>query len=252
MDHRVDYTIFAQVYDRLMDKTMYQSWQDFVTQHYPQSAPGRLLDLGCGTGDFAVRMAKLGWRVTGLDLSADMLTLAKERADKAHVTVDWIQGDMRQLAGLGTFDVVTSFDDSICYLPDLASVQATFEAVAGVLPADCPFFFDVHSLHQVDDVFPGFMFNDITEDSAFLWSSYEGKVPHSVEHELTFFTYDDTIDGYTRAMEIQTERTYPAADYRQALIQAGFLPPQLTADFGRGEVQPDTTRWFWQAVRAHA
>lgn len=252
MDHRVDYSIFAQVYDRLMDKDMYPRWQHYVQSSMPVGMTGTLLDLGCGSGDFAVQMAQAGWTVTGLDLSPEMLTLAEARAEQAGVDVTWVQGDMRRLTGLGTFDAVTSFDDSLCYLPDLTAVQETLLAAAGVLVPGGYFFCDVHSLHQTDDVFPGFMYNDITEDSAFLWTTYAGELPHSVEHELTFFTYDEEIDGYTRAMEIQHERTYPLADYQRGLTQAGLIDVQATADFGTAPVTADTTRWFLQGIRSHA
>jgi SAM-dependent methyltransferase len=40
---------------------------------------GRLLDLGCGGGSFAVTLAERGWRVTGVDVSEDQLRLARER-----------------------------------------------------------------------------------------------------------------------------------------------------------------------------
>ena len=222
MDHRVDYSIFAQVYDRLMDKDMYPRWQHYVQSSMPVGMTGTLLDLGCGSGDFAVQMAQAGWTVTGLDLSPEMLTLAEARAEQAGVDVTWVQGDMRRLAGLGTFDAVTSFDDSFCYLPDLTAVQETLLAAAGVLVPGGYFFCDVHSL------------------------------PHSVEHELTFFTYDEEIDGYTRAMEIQHERTYPLADYQRGLTQAGLIDVQATADFGTAPVTADTTRWFLQGIRPHA
>lgn len=249
MDHRVDYSIFAQVYDRLMDKDMYPRWQHFVQKNVPGQHPGTLLDLGCGSGDFAVRMAQAGWTVTGLDLSPEMLTLAAAKAERAGVAVAWIQGDMQDLSGLGSFDVITSFDDSLCYLPRLAAVEKTIQAAAQHLVPGGRLFADVHSIHQTDDIFPGFMYNDVTEDSAFLWTTYAGDAPHSVEHELTFFIYDEAIDGYKRAMEIQKERTYRTADYRRAFTQAGFEDIALTADFGDAAVTPQTARWFFQGRR---
>jgi ubiquinone/menaquinone biosynthesis C-methylase UbiE len=45
--------------------------------------PGRLLDVGCGTGAHGVELAKRGWTVTGVDESADMLRLARERGLEA-------------------------------------------------------------------------------------------------------------------------------------------------------------------------
>lgn len=90
-----------------------------------------------------------------------------------------------------TYQIVTCFDDSVCYMPDIDAVTNVFKQVYSVLDAGGDFMFDAHSLHQMDDLFPGYMYNYQTEDYAFLWTSYEGEVPHSAEHDLTFFLYDE-------------------------------------------------------------
>ncbi len=71
----------------------------------------RALDLGCGTGAIAVRLARLGLHVTLLDASAPMLDFAKRAAQEAGVTdrVVLTHGDAAQLATLfepGSFDVI--------------------------------------------------------------------------------------------------------------------------------------------------
>ncbi len=69
--------------------------------------PGRALDLGCGMGRHAIYMALHGWRVTGLDVAGRALHLARKRADKAGVHIDFVRGDVTRLdkAGVsGPFD----------------------------------------------------------------------------------------------------------------------------------------------------
>src|SRR5690348_16552336 len=72
--------------------------------------PGhRLLDVACGTGVVAVTAARLGARVTGLDLTPELLERARENAGVAGVDVDWYEGDAEQLPfGDAAFDVVLS------------------------------------------------------------------------------------------------------------------------------------------------
>jgi ubiquinone/menaquinone biosynthesis C-methylase UbiE len=57
----------------------------------------RVLDVGSGGGTDAVFMAQCGFRVTGVDISAAALKIAEKRAEKAHVEVDWLRGNVLEL-----------------------------------------------------------------------------------------------------------------------------------------------------------
>lgn len=71
------------------------------------AGPGvRVLDLGCGPGLFAHRLARLGCRVTGVDLSASSLAHARREAEREGLTIDYRQADFRELADVASFDVV--------------------------------------------------------------------------------------------------------------------------------------------------
>jgi ubiquinone/menaquinone biosynthesis C-methylase UbiE len=56
-----------------------------------------VLDVACGTGNATIPAAQAGARVTGLDFSADLLAIARERAADAMVEVDWVEGDAQEL-----------------------------------------------------------------------------------------------------------------------------------------------------------
>ena len=72
--------------------------------------PGqRLLDVGCGTGVVAITSALVGADVSALDLTPELLELARENARIAGVKVKWQEGDAEQLPfGDAEFDVVLS------------------------------------------------------------------------------------------------------------------------------------------------
>lgn len=243
------YQTFASLYDQLFDADLYDDWLAYTTARI---APGsRVLDLAGGAGRLAVLLAQNGYQVTDADLSAEMLSLADQHRQEAGVDLELVEADMTDLAGLPQYEAVTCFADSICYLPDLAAVQRCFQAVADHLPAGAPFFFDVISPYQTDEVYPGYTYNFEDEDHrrAFLWSSYANEeVAHGVIHDLAFFLRQ--ADGcYQRVGETHFERTYALADYQAALTAAGFEDIQVTADFGRQPVDETTTRWFFAAKR---
>ncbi|WP_390406832.1 class I SAM-dependent DNA methyltransferase [Lacticaseibacillus jixiensis] len=242
------YSTFAQVYDTLMDDSLYGRWADYVmkrvTPHHQ-----KLLELAGGSGSLAVLLQKAGYDVALFDLSSEMLALAEQKLVDADLQMPLMQGDMRDLEGLAPVDVVTCFDDSLCYMQDLAQVKVVFQQVYNLLTPGGNFMFDAHSLHQMDDLFPGYMYNYQTEDYAFMWQSYAGDVPHSVEHDLTFFVYDEAIDAYHPLIETHHERTYAQADFVAALEQVGFVDVEVTADFGEAAVTPDAVRWFFSAKK---
>ena len=242
------YQTFAEVYDKLMDQSLYSQWRDYVTKRVaPAGQP--ILELAGGSGFLAVLLAQAGYQVTDFDLSDEMLSLAAEKVEEADAQLALIQGDMRDLSDLPPFPVVTCFDDSICYMANLEEVQQVFTQVASLLPPGGDFLFDAHSLYQMDQIFPGYMYNYQTDDFAFLWHSFVGEVPHSVEHDLTFFLYDEGLDAYKPLTETHKERTYPINDYLDALTASGFEKIEVTADFGRQPIQADSTRWFFHAKK---
>jgi len=82
-----------------------------VYDRVAQCARGpEVLDLGCGTGSVALRLARRGLRVTGVDLSAEMLELARQKAP-ASSALRWVQTSAVELIDHfqpGSFDTITS------------------------------------------------------------------------------------------------------------------------------------------------
>src|SRR6266516_2038563 len=85
----------------------------------------RVLDVACGTGVVAVTAARLGARVTGLDLTPELLEGARENGRIAGVDIEWHQGDVEQLPFAdGTYDMVLSqFGHIFAPRPDVAIAE---------------------------------------------------------------------------------------------------------------------------------
>ena len=67
-----------------------------------------VLDLCCGPGRHAIGLAKRGFAVTGVDLSAFLLAKAQARAQAAQVAVEWLRDDMRHFVRPEAYDLVVS------------------------------------------------------------------------------------------------------------------------------------------------
>ena len=79
---------------------------------------GDALDLGCGPGRHAIPLARRGFRVTAVDLSAFHLTKARERAEAAQAAVEFVQSDMRAFVRADAFDLAVSLFTSFGYFED--------------------------------------------------------------------------------------------------------------------------------------
>ena len=73
----------------------------FVASH----APGRAIDLGCGTGTNAVYLARHGWSAVGVDFAGRAIAKARRRARDAGVSCTFFVGDVAALEVPGPFDL---------------------------------------------------------------------------------------------------------------------------------------------------
>lgn len=236
------YDVFAHVYSALMDEDVFLDWQTYTEELLQKGSS--VLELGCGNGQLGILLKESGYEMEGMDLSEEMLALAYERQQAAHMEFPLIQGDMRDLSNFGTYDAIISFCDSLCYLQTREDLETTFAEVYAHLNEGGDFLFDVFTTEHIATL-DGYAYHDELPGIVFFWDSFEGDVPHSIEHDLSFFIEQE--DGrYERQEELHKERTYPIQDYVNMLEAAGFKNIAVSADFGE-EITGDNTRWFFHA-----
>jgi len=119
---------WQEVYDRLASDYDSQEWThatvaevDFLVDELSVPSGGSILDVGCGTGRHAIELARRGFRVTGVDISAGMLAQAAMAAERAEVEVDWVRGDAAHLTAQ------TQFDAAICLYDGALRLLALYE-----------------------------------------------------------------------------------------------------------------------------
>jgi len=100
------YSSLARAYDLIIAGPV-SNRCDFVQNMLTRRdiLPGSpILDAGCGTGSYSVELAKRGYAVSGLDASADLISVAGEKAEKGGVSVTFETGDILELPSRPNYD----------------------------------------------------------------------------------------------------------------------------------------------------
>ncbi len=139
----------------------------FCESAFPR--PGKLLDLGCGTGRLDLHFARKGFDCTGVDLSPEMLAHAERNATAAGLAIHYQLGNIVDLANVPE----ASFDYAACLFSTLGMVrgpenrEAAIRSVARVLKPGGRFVLHVHNRDFLGLKGKGLWNGDITMSQAY-------------------------------------------------------------------------------------
>ena len=106
--------------------------------------PEKILDLACGFGRHANRLAALGHQVTGIDITLGFLDIAREDAESKGLLVDYQHGDMRTIAYEDEFDRILVMFTSFGYFDDDDNLEV-LKNVRKALRDDGMVIIDIHN-----------------------------------------------------------------------------------------------------------
>lgn len=118
---------------------------DFLEGCFAKHAVGpvrRVLDIACGTGPHLIRLARRGYELTGLDLSAENLAYVKARASRNGLPIDVIRADMTDFQLEPRFDAAICLQDSQGHLLTNEAILSHFRAVAHAVRPGGLYIFD--------------------------------------------------------------------------------------------------------------
>lgn len=115
-------------------------------------AGARILDLCCGQGRHSVRLAQAGYDVTGLDLSPQLLAVARQAAEEAGVKLALVQGDMREIPYQGEFDAIVNMFTAFGYFDSDAENERVWHTAAGALKPGGQFLLDNQNIYAINAV----------------------------------------------------------------------------------------------------
>ena len=241
------YESIASVYDEINAEIDYDLWADTISEWLSENGcpqNGVILDLGCGTGSMTIPLAKRGFDMIGLDLSPDMLSIAREREEREGVSqILWTMQDMTDFSLYGMVDGVVSCLDSINHLSEKAELTACFDCISQYLLPNGIFIFDVNSQYKFETLYAEETYAFETDHAFCVWQNDYDEENHLCDFYITVFT--ETKDGsYEREDSHQVERYYSIEELREALDQSGFELIGLYGGLDKKDVAADDDRWY--------
>lgn len=242
------YDGFAGVYDLLMDDFDYPAWADYYLRLLEGAGvrAQTICDCACGTGSMSLEFARRGMRVTGVDVSGEMLARAAEKARRAGLNIPFVRQDMCALALPRPVDAIVCACDGVNYLSSPARVRAFFESARRNLRPGGALAFDISSPHKLRHVLGDGFFGEERDEVAYLWqNTLEGDF---ITMDISFFIRE--ADGrYRRVAENHRQRIYGPDEILSLLRESGFVGARALGDRSFDAPGPEELRMHFCARR---
>lgn len=215
------YNNFAYVYDDLMDVD-YIRWVDFLEKIYEKYKvnPSLVLELACGTGNISIELAKRGYEIIGIDISLDMLSVAKEKALQQEQEILFLYQDMTNFELYGTVDSIICCMDAVNYVVNPKALKRMFRLVQNYLNSDGLFIFDIRSEYALSQVVGENTFVEDNEYISYIWQNHFDIKKKISTMDLTVFAKQGNL--YKKFNEVHKLKCYSIEEISDILQDAGL------------------------------
>jgi len=133
------YAVIAEDYGQLMNHFDYEAWAARFEAVTKISHGASILDVACGTGTLTALLAMRGYTVSGMDISENMLTAAKQ----AYPQIIWQQQSIENFSVDTQLDAIVCCLDGLNHLPDIETLRCALCCIKNALKPGGIFFFDM-------------------------------------------------------------------------------------------------------------
>lgn len=223
------YCNLAYSYDSLTLDVDYDAVVEFYMQLLKREglAPRTAVDLACGTGSVAIRLAQMGLSVIAVDLSEDMLCAAFEKAQQMENRPIFVCQPLQKLHLPRGVDLAVCALDSLDYITDPADCREAICRIYKVLnPGGC-FIFDVNTPEKLKAM-DGQVFLDENDDTFCVWRGEFDSQTNICSYGMDLFQRKG--QHWQRSFEEHCEYAYSADQLVDYLKTAGFTSIEIFGD----------------------
>lgn len=255
MEMMESYTALAEIYDDINKVVDYSAFADFYEKcfdKYMSVRPELVLDLACGTGKMTEELDRRGYDMTGIDLSYDMLMIAKDRAYELgrDEQLLYLCQNMTSFELYGTVDACVCTLDGLNYLTFENELEQTFNNVHTYLIPKGLFIFDMSTKYKFENIYASnsYLYEGESEAGEYFcaWQNMYDSESEICEFALTTFVKNQN-GSYRRSDEVQYQRMYEAEYVTELLVKCGFEVLALTGSLDLDPLCDSDERMFFVA-----
>lgn len=209
------YEKLAEYYDMFMDAP-YDEWNNYIEKHLTSGASG--MDIGCGTGEFTLRLARDGYAVIGADLSTQMLEIANKKAKKQGQKVEFVLQNAESFQVFRPLDFITANCDVVNYLKN---PQKFFTRAYRALKTDGVLIFDISSRYKLRNILGNQVYTLTKNGVTYIWENFYDEKNDKVDIKMTFFAPAEN-NNYSKSEDYQTQYAHTRQSIEDKLARAGF------------------------------
>ena len=189
-----------------------------------QCGGGRLLDLCCGPGRHAIEFAQRNFEVTGVDTSPYLLDRAREHAQAAGVSVEWVMEDVRRFTRPAAYDLVCELYNSFGYFPNEQDDLQVLRNVHESLKENGVLVMEVVGKEQMSRGWQSAVCSDFPDGALLVHRP-------KLQNDFCRISTEWILVKDGRSRRLQVERTvYSARELKDRLLNCGFREVRVFGD----------------------
>lgn len=217
-----DFNAISAIYDSFNEDARYDEYCSFIIKSFseysrhPAGYQPRAVDLCCGTGEMALRLAREGFDVVGVDRSDQMLQSASQKAfSEPELALFFVRQDMRRLKMDAKANLFVCCYDSLNYLSSAEELDRVFRAVSEHLSDTGVFIFDLNSHKRFSDYYADKQFVFRRENGVLIWESRFDNEKQICEFDVDIFAKNGS--QYIRSGEKLKQKYFSDEEVFKAL-----------------------------------
>ncbi|WP_367925989.1 class I SAM-dependent methyltransferase, partial [uncultured Ruthenibacterium sp.] len=239
---------FADVYDAFNEDADYLALHSALKKRLDafNIRDGILIDLGCGTGDLTLLLAQDGYDMIGVDLSDEMLSILREKAEEKGVhNLLLLCQDLTELDLYGTVRAAVSTFDTLNHIGPFSQFSKALKRAALFVEPGGIVLFDMNTPFKHKQVLGNQVFELEAEDVFCTWSNHLDEKNHLTDIQIEIIDKETA----TREVELFQEYYYTMPEIEMACQQAGLQIIEVCDGENFGALRPDSERYLITALK---